>query len=133
MPPTVDTPQPTDFTISGDLGTPLTPGLTVPLDLELTNSGPVGITISDLTAGVDAIVSPRATVAYPCVPDDFAVTQFSGSYGFTLHPASTISLSELGFPAEQWPQVTMPDRPVNQNGCKGATLRFAFTGRAGTS
>jgi hypothetical protein len=119
-----------NFAISGDLSSPLEPGLAVPLDLALTNSGPDQITVSSLEVSVTSVSAPRATPTYPCTLLDFSVIPFSGVYGFVVPPASTRSLSELGFPDAQLPQIEMPDRPVNQNGCKGASLQFDFAGTA---
>ena len=124
----LSSPQPTNFTISGDLTRPLEPGLAAPLDLALTNPGPAEIAISSLQVSLASVSAPHADVTHPCTVDDFRVDEFSGSYGFTLGSSSTSSLSELGFPAAQWPQVAMPDRPVNQNGCKGASLTLGYTG-----
>jgi hypothetical protein len=124
--------QHTNFTISGDLpsSSPLEPGLSVPFDLSLTNPGPVEIAISGLEVSVGDISAPNAAATFPCTAADFSVSQFSGGYGFTLPATSTRSLSELGFAGSQLPQVEMWNRPVNQNGCKGASLQFDFSGTA---
>jgi hypothetical protein len=116
------------FSISGDLQGPLAPGSSEPIDLVLANPGSSEIAISELVVSIQSISAPQSDQAHPCTPDDFAVTQFSGAYGFRIPPSGSRSLSELGFPSQQWPQVTMLDRPVNQNGCKGASLTFGYTG-----
>lgn len=130
-PPAADAPPPVNFTIAGDLARPLEPGAAVPLDLALSNPGATVLTISALGVRIAGVSAPRASTRFACGPDDFSVTQFSGAYGFTLAPSSTTRLSGLGVAPAQWPQVAMPDRPVNQNGCKGASLRFAFSGAGG--
>jgi hypothetical protein len=122
--------QPTDFSISGDLPTPLEPGFTAPLDLVLSNPGPVSIAITGLEVDISSIDAPQASETYPCTDEDFSVTQFSGAYGFTLAPSTSSTLSQLGLPPESWPQVTMVNRPVNQNGCKAAVLNFSYSGTA---
>jgi hypothetical protein len=119
-----------NFSISGDLSSDLVPGLTVPLDLSLTNPGPDEITVTGLDVSVGSLDAPRADATYPCTLDDFSAEPFSGAYGFTVPPATTVTLSELGFADAELPQVQMPDRPVNQNGCKGASLQFDFAGTA---
>jgi hypothetical protein len=121
-------PRPTNFAIGGDLPGPLEPGLALPLDLALTNPGPAAVAITGLDVEVAAVSAPQASAAYPCSVADFAVTEFSGSYGFTLAPTSTARLSELGFPDERLPHVGMLNPPVNQNGCRGASLSLSFTG-----
>ena len=119
-----------DFAISGDLPAPLEPGLAAPLDLALTNEGAAEIAISGLEVSVDSISAPQASATFPCTLDDFSVTQFAGTYGFVIPASSTRSLSELGFPEAQLPQVEMLDRPLNQNGCKGASLTLRHGGSA---
>jgi hypothetical protein len=119
-----------NFAIAGNLATPLEPGIGAPVDLALTNPGTSEISVSGLQVAVSSIDAPRASATYPCTSDDFSVAQFSGAYGFTIPGSSTRTLSELGFSAAQLPQVAMPNRPINQNGCKGATLQFDFTGTA---
>lgn len=119
-----------NFAIAGNLPTALEPGLGAPLDLALTNPGTTDIAVSGLQVAVSSIVAPRASAGYPCTADDFSVAQFSGAYGFTIPGSSTRTLSELGFSEAQLPQVAMPNRPINQNGCKGASLQFDFTGTA---
>jgi hypothetical protein len=119
-----------NFTIAGGMQSALAPGFAAPLNLELTNPGTTGIAISGLGVSVHSISAPRASTSYPCTSDDFSVAQFSGAYGFTIPASSSRSLSELGFQETQLPRVAMPDRSVNQNGCKGASLQFEFTGTA---
>jgi hypothetical protein len=119
-----------NFAIAGNLPTPLEPGFGGALDLALTNPGTTDIAVTGLQVAVSGIAAPRASASYPCISDDFSVTQFSGAYGFTIPASSTRTLSELGFPEAQLPQVAMPNRPVNQNGCKGASLQFDLTGTA---
>jgi hypothetical protein len=116
------------FRIAGDLAGVLAPGVTEPLDLELTNPGPSEISITALAVSIERVDAPRADPTHPCSLEDFSVAQFSGAYGFKLGPGQTRALSELGFPESQWPQVTMLDRPVNQDGCKGASLSFTYGG-----
>jgi hypothetical protein len=48
----------------------------------------------------------------------------------TVPASSTLTLSELGFTEGQMPQVGMLNRSVNQDGCKGSTLTFAYSGSA---
>jgi hypothetical protein len=119
--------QPAAFTISGSLPGALIPGTATPLDLTLSNPGP-STRISSLGVAVRGVIAPQADATHPCTVDDFSVTQFSGTYGFTLPSSSTRSLSQLGFPAERWPVVAMLNRPVNQDGCKGASVDLSYTG-----
>jgi hypothetical protein len=128
LPQPSNTSEPTSFTISGDLTTPLEPGSSAPLDLALANPDPGEIAISNLAVTLTGVSGPHVDATHPCGIEDFSVTQFSGAYGFKVPAASTRHLDELGIPPAQWPQVAMLDRPVNQNGCKGASLSFSYTG-----
>jgi hypothetical protein len=119
-----------NFLIGGDLSGVLTPGLTEPIDLALTNPGSAEISIAELLVSIEGLTAPQADQTHPCTLEDFSVAQFSGAYGFTVGPSETSTLSALGFPEEQMPQVTMLDRPLNQNGCKGASLGFSYAGTA---
>jgi hypothetical protein len=117
-----------NFSISGSLPGVLAPGVTQPLDLALANPGTEEISISSLLVSIGQINAPQSDATHPCSLDDFSVAQLSGAYGFKVGPSQTRTLSELGFPEEEWPQVTMLDRAVNQDGCKGASLTFSYTG-----
>lgn len=133
IPPTSPIPPvraPDAFTIAGVLPTPLSPGAGVPLDLTLTNRESADLQISSLAVSVASVSAPRADSTHPCGPDDFSVAPFSGAPGFTLPAAGTASLSELGLAPADWPQVSMLNPPVNQDGCKGASLALSFSGTA---
>jgi len=117
-----------EFEVSGDPTAPLAPGVSVALDLTLVNPQTREIAISSLGARVSAVTAPAASPGLPCTVDDFAVTPFSGTYGFQVAADDTTSLSELDFPSGQWPQLKMIDRVVNQDGCKGASLTIAYDG-----
>jgi hypothetical protein len=118
------------FSISGNVAGLLAPGVAAPLDLILTNPHPYAMGVIDLTVRVSAVHAPQADAAHPCTIDDFAVGDFSGTYGFALPASSTTSLSALGFTEAELPDVVMLQRPINQNGCKLATLTLAFAGTA---
>jgi hypothetical protein len=120
--------QPAGFTISGDSIGALAPGLAVPLDLTLANPGPSDIAITGLKANVTGVGAPKSGADRPCTVDDFSVVPFSGAYGFTLGSSRTTTLSQLNFPAAEWPQLKMLNRPVNQDGCKGASLTLSYSG-----
>ena len=48
----------------------------------------------------------------------------------TVPARSTKSLSDLGIPQAQWPVLTMPDLPTNQDACEGATFTLLYLGTA---
>jgi hypothetical protein len=125
---------PDAFTISGTVPDLLTPGAAAPLDLTLSNREGSEIRISSLSVRVASVSGPQTDPTHPCSANDFSVEQFSGTPGFTLAASSSASLDELGFDASEWPEVSMLNLPVNQDGCKQAslTLEFAGTATAGT-
>jgi hypothetical protein len=130
-PPTPPVPAPPDaFTIAGALPHLLTPGTGEPLDLTLTNLESTDLTITNLNVRVASVSGPQSNSTHTCDPGDFSVDQFSGTPGFTLSAAGSADLGELGFAPSEWPAVSMLDRPVNQDGCKGASLSLSFTGTA---
>lgn len=122
-------PQAAPFTISGKFA-PLWPGVSAPVDLALTNPSSQPITVSSLKVALVRISAPHATGALPCSAADFGVRQFSGSYPLTVPARATVHLSALGVSAALQPQVTMLDRPVDQDGCEGATLTLSYSGTA---
>jgi hypothetical protein len=124
-------PAPPDaFTIAGVLPHLLTPGTGEPLDLTLTNLEATDLVIANLNVRVTAVNGPQRNSTHTCDPEDFSIEQFSGTPGFTLPAASSADLGDLGFGPSEWPTVSMLNRPVNQDGCKGASLSFAFSGTA---
>jgi hypothetical protein len=119
------------FTIHGSTPTgALRPGVAVPVDLRLTNSHDSALRIGGLAVRIERIDAPQANPSHPCAAGDFGIVQFSGDEDVELPASGTRSLSALGIPATQWPQVTMTNRSVNQDGCKDAKLTLGFTGVA---
>jgi hypothetical protein len=121
---------PDAFTIAGVLPDRLTPGSGGPLNLTLTNLESSDLLITSLDVGVATVSGPQADPTHSCDPADFAVAQFSGTPGFTLPASSSADLDELGFEPSEWPQVSMLNLSVNQDGCKEAALSLSFSGTA---
>lgn len=117
------------FSISGNLGTQLTPGATVPLNLAIANPNNKGLALNSLSVSIAAINRTPAAVAagLPCTTADYVVTNYSGQYPLNV-PAGSSSLQSIGIAPALWPQIAMLDTTKNQDGCKGATLQFAYSG-----
>ena len=128
--PIVPVVAPDAFTIAGVLPNPLTPGTGEPLDLTLTNLESTDLQITGLGVQVTGVSGPQTDPGHPCDSEDFAVRQFAGAPGFTLPASSSADLGELGIDQSYWPTISMLDRPVNQDGCKGALLSLSYTGTA---
>lgn len=113
------------FTLSGPRGgaTGLAPGIDLPVNLLIDNPNGTALKVTSLT------VSLLSTSAPGCVAsENYRVTQFSGSYPVTVPAGSRRTLRQLGFPQSAWPRLSMLNLPVNQDACKGATLRLSYSG-----
>lgn len=117
------------FGVTGTVAGQLAPGVTRPLDLQISNTLGKSITVTNLSVSISQVVRTPAAVAakLPCTTEDYALTQFSGTYPLTV-PAGNSSLSGLGVPQSKWPQVKMLDTLLLQDGCKGATLQLSYSG-----
>jgi hypothetical protein len=117
-----------NFTISGNLGTPLSPGATIPLNLSITNPNNKGLALSSLSVSIASVTRTQAAVVagLPCTPADYLVTNYSGQYPLAI-PVGTSTLDQLK-PPQDWPRIAMLDTTSNQDGCKGATLQLAYSG-----
>jgi large repetitive protein len=120
-----------NFTIGGGPSGQLFPGAAAsPINLQFSNPNSVGMSVTSLSMSVQSVSSaPNATPAHPCTVADFALTQFSGSYPFTIPPGSS-SLTSLGFSPAQMPKVRMLESGGNQDGCKNATISLSYSGSA---
>ena len=115
-----------DFIIRGNVPKPLSPGVMVPLDLQLVNSHDRPLLVRLLTVRVRLVHAPDADESHPCSAGDFAVRQASSSLTVTVPARSARRLSTLGVSSARRPQVGMVDRPVNQDGCKGSTVALTY-------
>ena len=122
--------QSPSFTISGEVRRLISPGELVPIDLRLDNAGAIDLAIDHFTVAMVGIDAPRADVDHPCSPADFEVRQMSAGVVLRIAGNSAENLSGMDLPEENWPAVSMVNRPVNQDGCKGAslTLRYEASG-----
>jgi hypothetical protein len=112
------------FQIAGDLGPPLYPGRSEPLELRLTNPNDFAIRVMKLTVSIRP-----ATTQAGCSAANYAVEQYRGPYPLVLRPG-TSSLGQLAADRSLWPRVAMLNLPVNQDACKGATITLDFRGKA---
>ncbi len=122
--PTTSTRAPSSrlpFTIAGSGRRDLHPGGTlVRVDLVFTNPNAAAITVTSVT------VRLTGTSASGCSAANFRVAQ-QLTLTVTVPPRSTASLSGLGVPRSAWPRLRMLDTG-NQDACKRAAVRLAFTG-----
>lgn len=115
------------YEITGDLDRTLYPGGSGSLDLLLTNISGDDLTVGELTVRVTGTTPQPGRL---CLADDFEVTQLTGVAELALPAGTARTLTQLGVPASQLPQVRMLNTPVNQDGCKRARINLRYTGRA---
>ncbi|MFF2318804.1 hypothetical protein ACFVTE_21370 [Arthrobacter sp. NPDC058097] len=117
------------FTISGSPVMPLAPGSSSPIDLQLNNPNNGTLAVTNLTVSIAGIARTTQAITknLPCTTADYELTQFSGSYPFTA-VSGTSSLSGNGILQAKWPRIKMLNTSINQDGCKGATILFAYSG-----
>lgn len=115
------------FTIEGNATAPISPGVTVRLDVTLTNRSNFPITVTGLTVSVRDVNAPYANVAHPCSIGDFTVDQLRSSVVITVGARTIDSLSGLHIAATAWPQVGMRRGKAGQLGCAGASLTLDYS------
>jgi len=125
-----------NFGISGSLSSTayrLYPGMR-PAPLELTFTNPYSFPLN--IKGSDIHIDVQQNAACPAVVPGTGLQNLvitGGTWDTVTVPArsSGSSLSALGVTdSAQWPHVTMQNLSVNQDTCKGATIRFTYTGTA---
>ena len=115
------------FTISGDITGVIRPGVMLPLDLSLENPNDEELSVEEIKVTLTGIDAPRATADLPCTAADFEVRQIGGgAAALRLEPKGAKKLSQLDVVPRQRPAFGMINRPVNQDGCKGATLTLGY-------
>lgn len=117
------------FSISGRVDRPLAPGVTVPIDLRLTNPHRFPLHVRWLAVRVVAVHAPGASPGRSCGIVDFAMLD-AGPVAAPLPAHSTRTLSALRVPPEQRPRIAMRDAIYDQGGCKHASLELRFSGEA---
>lgn len=116
------------FRISGDALRPLSPGRSAAIDVVFSNPRDARLHVTSLRVRVRAVSAPNATSVRPCTRRDFAVRQVRPHFAAHVPARSTRRLSESGLRRGAWPRVRMVNRPVNQDGCKGASITLGFRG-----
>ncbi|MCW2795098.1 hypothetical protein [Nocardioides sp.] len=116
----------TSFGISGHTTSPISPGLSAALDLELTNPEGYALSVTALTVSIREVTASRADGAHPCTVADFVIRQPSDDLALVISADATVTLSGLAVPANSWPRVGMLNTSGNQDGCKGAIVGLDY-------
>jgi len=115
------------FQIRGDATAPMSPGVAVPIQLRFSNPHSEPMTVSHLHVTIRELTTPQADANHPCTMDDFVVTQIKGAPSMTVPAGSTAGFESLQIPQREWPKIGMLNRPVDQDGCRGAQLKLGYT------
>lgn len=115
------------FTIEGNASESISPGVSAPLDLKLTNPHDVPMSVTGLRVKVRGVTAPNADEVHPCAVGDFTVDQASSTLEITIAARSTSTLNDLGLARAKRPHVGMLERSVNQDGCIGASLTLGYS------
>lgn len=112
-----------NFPIAGTPDRLLAPGSEPgAIDLAITNPFTATMTVTALGVTVTGTSIPGCSVG------NYDVIAYGGPFPLTIPPNSTRTLSQLGVPRAQWPQVRMLNLPVNQDVCKTATVQLHYSG-----
>jgi hypothetical protein len=112
-----------NFPIAGTADRVLTPGGEAgAVDLAITN--PFGVPMSVTALGVNVTGTDKPG----CGAGNYQVTAYGGPFPLTVPANSTRTLTQLGVPRAQWPQVAMVNLASNQDACKGATVQLHYSG-----
>lgn len=122
----VDVLDDTALVIRGTATDELRPGTTSPIDVAVTNRGDRALVVSDLVVEIVELTAPQADGEHPCTRADFVLAQAPTSLTMDVGARSTTSLSDAATSPATWPHIELLDRPVDQDGCKGATVTLAF-------
>ena len=119
--------QGTSIKISGTTRRLLRPGVSSRINLGFVNNGSKAVSLRHVRVTITGITAPQSSAAHPCTRADFRVRPMRA--GVLLLPGDSFtSLARLGIPSWRWPHVKMRNRPVNQDGCKSATLKLGYLG-----
>lgn len=118
------------FTIGGNTSRPFYPGTSEALDLRISNPFKFPIKVIKVSVSVEPVPTKDGKPD-PACPGmaNLLVTKHLGTV-VTVPARSTNLLSELEVPQQDWPQLTMPDLPVNQDACEGAVFTLDYWGTA---
>ena len=81
-----------------------------------------------VTVVADPTKDGRVVTGCPASQNLLVARPFSGSV--VVPGSSAKTLSALGVPQAHWPVLTMPDLPINQDACAGATFELIYLGTA---
>jgi hypothetical protein len=117
----------TSVEISGNTRTLLRPGGSSRINLGFANDDSKPVTLRHVRVTITSISAPQADSEFPCTRADFRIRPMRVR-SLVIPGDAFTTLVRLDVPAWQWPNLKMRDRPVNQDGCKGASLKLGYVG-----
>ena len=120
-------PRGTSVEISGNTRTLLRPGGSSRINLGFANDDSKPVTLRHVRVTITSISAPQADSEFPCTRADFRIRPMRVR-SLVIPGDAFTTLVRLDVPAWQWPNLKMRNRPVNQDGCKGASLKLGYVG-----
>ena len=115
------------FRVDAEVGAVLVPGGSTPINLRLVNPHSFGLVVTSLVVDLGVVDAPHANASHACSSRDFALDQLPAGQSLVIPANSSVRLSDLRVAQSRWPRLEMLNRRVNQDGCKGASLRLVYT------
>jgi hypothetical protein len=121
-----------NLTLGGSLTQLLYPGATAALNVRITNPFSFDVNVAQLTVTVRPATTRNGQPNPACdgTTNLKVLRQYSGPSPLKVKSSRTVSLADLGVAQSQWPQLQMPDLPVNQDACKNTTFTFDYAATA---
>ncbi len=119
-----------EFSIGGNAADLFYPGTSQALDLIITNPLKFAIKVLSVSVTVEPVPAKDGRPDPGCPGNVNMLVTEPLRATFPVPAGSTKSLFDLGVPRGDWPVLTMPDLPTNQDACEGATFELTYLGRA---
>jgi hypothetical protein len=118
--------------MSGNLLTALSPGVTAPLNVKITNPYNFAIDVASITVTVQSATTKGGSPNPACdgTVNLVVLRQYTGPNPLTVGSNRSVTLSGAGLAQSKWPQLKMPNLPTNQDACKGTTFTFTYSATA---
>lgn len=114
--------------IAGSTRRPVAPGVSSRISLRFVPTASRTVVLQRVRVRIVDIEAPHADAKHPCSRADFRIRQMQPRM-LEVPIGRVTTLWDLGVRRREWPRLTMVNRPVNQDGCKGATLTLGFRAR----
>lgn len=117
----------TSLKISGTTRKLLRPGFQSRINLMFANRSPGPVTLRHVSVTITGITAPQADAQHQCTRVDFRIRPMR-AVRLELPAHRSTDLLRLGVRSWRWPALKLRNRPVNQDGCKGARLTLRYRG-----